>query len=118
MRSTLSACNRPACWNLSAIPRRPSIVAVSLSAYAKALLSQPATAAPSAGHLLVLHPPPAHVGDRCQLRYGCKVARALIGAAGKTEIATWMAASGIGSAEALEAKVLARISQLPVLFAA
>ena len=94
------------------------IVVVGLSAHARALLSQPATAAPSAERPLARESTPAHVGDRRQLRHGFEVARGLIGAAVKTEIATWMAAGGIGGTEALEARVMARISQLPAPFAA
>ena len=95
-----------------------NIVAVSLSAHARALLSQPAIAAPSAESLLALDPSPAHVGDRRQLRHGFEVVRGLISTAVKTEIATWKAAGGIGGAEALEARVMSRISQLPAPFAA
>lgn len=94
------------------------IVAVSLSAHARALLSQPATAVPSAERLLAPESTPTHVGDRCQLRHGFEVARGLIGAAVKTEIAAWTAAGGIGGTEALEGRVMARISQLPAPFAA
>lgn len=95
-----------------------NIVAVSLSARARALPSQPGTAAPSAKSLLAPDSSPAHVGDRRQLRHGFEVARGLISAAVKTEIAAWRAAGGVGGAEALEARVMSRISQLPAPFAA
>lgn len=94
------------------------IVAVNLSAQARALLSRPATAAPSAESLLAPAPSPTHVGDRRQPRHGFEVARGLIGVVVKTEIAAWTAAGGAGGAVALEARVMARISQLPAPFAA
>lgn len=91
-----------------------NIVGVSLSATTRTLLSQ-SERPTEAGEKSTLEPRAITV-DRRQARHGFEVARGLIAAAVKAELAVWVVSGGSGGAAALEAKVMTRIDRVPAPF--
>jgi hypothetical protein len=94
-----------------------AVIRVALSPKARELLSRrgrTTTEAPRTGLLDNAAPPPDPKQERILRRNGFEVARGMINAAVKSEIAAWKAAGGPGGYAALETRILTRISQIEV----
>ena len=92
-----------------------AVVAVSLSAGARSLLSGSGPVSPARWQApqRVVN---AAATDQTQRRNGFEVARAMAGVAVKAELAAWVAQGSPGGPAALKQRMMARINQLPAPF--
>lgn len=101
-----------------------AVIRVALSPAARALLSGQELARPPSDPRHVAEPLtdiPSTAGaqpDRNPRRHGFEVARGMIGAAVKSELASWCSAGRPGGEEGLETQLLIRISQIVAPFQA
>lgn len=92
-----------------------NIVAVSLSAGAHGMLSDSAPASP-AQQQSPQRTANVATTDRTHRRNGFEVARAMVGAAVKAEVAAWIGQGSPGGPGALEQRMMARITELRAPF--